>query len=341
VDTLPAGSSPAIETCVFQDDFVAGLRTHGVGAGWRLRPSGALVRGDGRVSGTANGVLIRSSGRHPRTGEPAFTWTAGPGENDHLKWAAFTDRQASSGVPGFDVPAGGVLTCVADLSVRTFGTAGHPFQADADATGLDFRTGLDPEADPRLATGALIAADLETGLVCDFLFTNTRIHALYERIQLPGRPKTAFSYAVPVAVRTPDRRHHCEISYDDGAGTLRWLIDGAQVLEVRKIGRRCLPAEHLVIDAGGPDSTLRPRQLTYGLGLLTLLDAADADGVGLARLEPDSDMLLPGEFRDELGGSRLWGQGVQLAADRLEVWAKQVWEKRSDHASVFRAGGML
>ncbi|MFC0436782.1 DUF6081 family protein [Kutzneria buriramensis] len=280
---------------LFDDDFTGGL-----GADWLVRPLGSLPAGDGVITAGAGGLAVEPAGRHETTGEPAFELAT-----DHVKWNAILARRSSQGLPGFDVPAAGALTGAAEVSARVFGAAGHPFGPAVAGHAADFR----------LAAGVFIAADLESGVVLDFLLTSTAVYAYYERLPRPGSDHASFAYAVPVASRQPDDWHRLSIALDGAAGVARWAVDGEQVLVIDKIGYRCLDDRHLVIDQGGVEQPAAPRQLTFGLGLLCLLHAAGPDGTGLVP-EADSAYRLPRAF---VGGSPLWGQGARLRARRLTV----------------------
>jgi hypothetical protein len=269
---------------MFRDEFTTGLRHDAPDAPWSLRPAGPLAHGDGTMRATSDGLTVESGGTHPTTGLPAFTWLAEPGQDDHIKWSVFARGTAPHGFPGF--PVDQVLTCAAVMSARTFGTAEHPFGDAVD----------DPDADPRLAAAALIVADIESRTIFDFLLTNTAVYAFYERLG-------GFSYAVPVAHRTPSAWHDLAVRYDRPAGVVQWWVDGAAVLTVERIGQRCLDPRYLVLDHGGAADPVAPRQLTVGMGMLTLLDATGPDGGGLTR--------------------RLWGQGVRMAVRRIAVSATE------------------
>ncbi|MFI1381870.1 DUF6081 family protein [Embleya sp. NPDC020886] len=316
-DSQRTEQDTAIRRSLFDRPGSAGLRTTGPRPDWQIRPVGTLPLGDARVrTGDAGSVV-----EPPETtagGAPAFGYATGPGgADDHLKWCALVAHTASSGLPGFDAPGGGELVGAAELAVRVFGAERHPF-GDAVA---------EPQADPRLGAGALLALDRETGLVFDFFVSNRHIHAVYERLPRPGTGWAAFTYLVPVAERTPDLVRRLEIGLDRDAGTVRWSVDGEQVLSVARLGHLSLPRTHLVIDHGGTEESAVPRQLAFGLGLFTLLDAAGPDGRGLVRLsaeryyDPARGAPAPQRFRDELGlrANRLWGQGVRLTVRRVTV----------------------
>lgn len=322
---------PSDVQALWTDDFSAGFP--GPDARWSYVGFGPHVADDGIVHTSARGLEVVSGGVHPVTGEPAFARTLAPegvnphglpGLLDHLKWFAFTDHEAATGFPGFDAVPGQVLSGSAWLSGRTYGTHGHPF-GDAVA---------DPDADLRLATVTFNAVDPETATVFNLFLTNTRIYAFYERLptQRAGLgPYAAFSYAVPVAERSPDERHHLEIAYDRSAGLVRWLVDGREVFRVTDIGVPLDSRRHLLLDHGGPPRRTEPRQLRFGFGMLTLLDAR-LDGLpALVRLvrsdgfyvDPvpgnggeDPPSFLDAESRET---SRLFGQGAALSVSRFEV----------------------
>ncbi|MBT2383945.1 DUF6081 family protein [Streptomyces sp. ISL-11] len=308
----PGTTSPAATGRVlFDRDGRAGFRATGPDPDWQIRPIGPLPLGDAVVRTTAAGLVVQPEAIDPDTGTPAFAYAAGPGgPDDHLKWCALAARTASSGMPGFDAPATGGLTGTAELSVRVFNAGRHPF---GDAV-------TDPEADVRLGAGALLALDRETGLVFDFFLTNRRVYAVYERMRPPGADWAAFTYAVPVADRGPGRTHRLGITLDRAADTVHWTVDGGRALSAGRLGLPSLAREHLVIDHGGTPRRATPRQLTFGLGLFALLDAAGADGRGLVRLSADP-YTEPVGFRYEQGRRehRLWGQGVRLTLGRLTV----------------------
>ncbi|MEU8348381.1 DUF6081 family protein [Streptomyces sp. NPDC048845] len=323
--TAPA-SAPSV---LWYDDFSGGFDHSGPGAPWLVPGFEGLPEGDGRATTSERGLRVVASGTHPRTGRPAFVHTVPqeddsgtgvPGTADHGKWAALANHTASSGHLGFDAPAGTELTCATRMSGRSHGVQGHPF---GDAVHR-------PGADPRLATAAMIMVDQETGTAFDFLVTDTAVHAYYERLPVPGNG--AFAYAVPVAAGFPGQTRDLAISYDRSAGEVRWRVNGRTVLRVGGIGQRSLDSRFKFIDNGGPGQDVAPRQLACGLGLLTLLDGAGADGKALVRLSSAPDHYfdvrrgepVPQRFVDDesLPGSRLWGQGAELRAEKLEVTSR-------------------
>jgi hypothetical protein len=300
--------------------------TSGTGGTWQVFPSGPGSETFGRPITSPQGLRVLAGGTDPVTGEPAFVYTTGredhggDGLADHIKWFALANRTATTGYLGFDAFPGHVLTYEATLSARTYGTGRHPFGAAVQ----------DPSDDLRLAAGAMNTADPETNMVFDFFLTNRRLYAFYERLPSPGQDHVAFSYAVPVAGRSPDQRHRLAISLDSSRGVVTWTADGRQVLRVNRIGLRPRDRQNLILDLGGTEEIVAPRQLACGMGMFTLLDARRPGSAGpaLVRLsngvtyyDPAYGEPRPQRFVDDesLPGNRLWGQGGEVTVTRFEV----------------------
>lgn len=319
----PADADAASGYSVTWDDFRNGFDTTGDDAKWILTPTGDLPGGDGIPTTSASGLRVAASGTNTVTGAPAFSYTTEPedrggaGAYDHLKWYAMANHTSSAGFTGFDTAPGKVLTCDSTFSARTFGTERHPFGADV----------ADPQTDLRLAAGTMSMYDLESSMVFDFFVTNRKIYAFYERLPTPGASYASFSYAVPVADRTPGQKHRLAVSFDKTAGTTVWTIDGREVHRVSKIGHRLPSRTHMVLDHGGAEETVSPRQLSCGLGLFNLLDAEGADNRGLVKVssepayDPDLGAPYAQRYLDDksLPQNRLWGQGARIDVSRLGV----------------------
>lgn len=316
------------------DDFSGGFNPPGEKPRWSFPSAGSWVTDDGVTSTSKRGLSLLSAGTNPRTGQPAFTHTvpqedpagAGlPGGLDHVKWLAFTNHQSSAGYQGFDAVPGQELSCETTMSGRTFGTAQHPFGPAVS----------DPDDDLRLASVGMPVLDLETSMIFDFFVTNKKVYIFYERVP-DNRANlgdyAAFTYAVPVASRKAGDRHHFKISYDRSAGVVRWLLNGKQVFKVDRIGELLPTRENLIIDNGGTPTRVAPRQLSCGMGLFSILDAAApgaADDSALVRLSPKENHYFrpstgapdPQSFHDNTSpeSSRLFGQGARLDMSRYVV----------------------
>jgi hypothetical protein len=315
---------------IIWDGLADGFSVNVPGARWRYAvvdtPAGPFVADDGDTGtgGAARGGLHVISHRSPATARPAFrtSMEQGPaGLLDHLKWLVYADHAASSGFPGFDAVDGHELRFEAVVGGRTHGTAGHPFGAAV----------RNPFGDPRLASVAMVAADFETSLVLDFVLTNTRLFALYERFpaaRTPERPYAAFTYAVPVGTRHTRQEHDLAIAYDRGAGVVRWLLNGREVFRIDRLGHR-IGRAHMLLDHGGIEESVTPRQLAPGMGMFSMLDGVRPDGYGLVRLSNLPDFYFdphreaPPRFVDEASRpeSRLFGQGAELRVRRYVVTA--------------------
>ncbi|WP_406346648.1 DUF6081 family protein [Streptomyces sp. NBC_00648] len=300
----------------FQDDFRHGFDTVGR---WQVPPLEKAV-----TTCSPEGLTVAPAGIDPGTGQPAFTHSADqgggtPGTGDHIKWVALVGG-SGPGRRAFEVPATGRLDCSMTLSARSLGGKRHPFGAAV----------ADPDSDVRLATAAMITMDPVSHVVCDFVLTNTRIYALYERVPSPGSTYAAFSYAVPVAARTPGQWHDLAVSVEDGGRRVVWRVDGGEVLRVARIGHRLPDRRHMLLDHGGEEGEpVRLGSVVCGIGLLTMLDGAGPDGRGLVRLDPTpgryvsprqgaphAQEFVDGESHPQ---SRSWGAGAVLKVREAAV----------------------
>ncbi|GAA3044621.1 DUF6081 family protein [Actinokineospora globicatena] len=319
--SVPSPASASGGFHIVWDDFDNGFSSEK----WTSWSSEGFPQGDAKPT-TANGVLtVVPTGTNPRTGDPAFRFTTAPesqgggGDLDQLKWIATVNHTASSGFPGFDAKPGQQLTCRHKISGRTFGTREHPFGAAV----------TNPEGDLRLAATSTATIDTETQVVTDFVITNTTIFAIYERLPVAGKDHAAFTYAVPVASRRPDQVHVLETVLDNAAGAVQWRVDGRTALRVDKIGHRVLDRKHLLMDLGGREERVYPRQMACGLGMFTFLAGSAQGSPGLVRISDAPGKYFdtlkgqptPQTFRDNqsLPSNRLWGQGARLRVDSVSV----------------------
>ncbi|MBM7774982.1 hypothetical protein JOD54_005186 [Actinokineospora baliensis] len=319
--TVPATAAATGGFTLVWDDFDDGFSS----AKWAPWPAEGFPTGDARPT-TANGVLtVVPTGTNPRTGEPAFRFTTAPesrgggGDLDQLKWITTVNHTASSGFPGFDATPGHLLTCRTTLAGRTFGVREHPFGAAV----------ANPDGDLRLAATSTATIDTETQVVADFVLTNNTIYAIYERLPVAGKDHAAFTYAVPVASRRPDQVHVLETVLDNAAGAVEWRVDRRSALRVDKIGHRVLDRKYLLMDLGGREEHVHPRQLACGLGMFTFLAGSVKGSPGLVRISDAPNKYFntlkgaptPQTFLDNasLPSNRLWGQGAQLKVDSVVV----------------------
>ena len=272
------------------------------------------------------GLRVVPVGKNPETGEPAFTLTQPQhpflGTVDHMKFNVTVNHASSLGAPGFDVAPGKAFGVEARLGGRQYGMAGHPF-GDAVA---------DPDADWRLGAPMLMAMCPLNSDVFDFVLTNKKVYAIYERGGAMGGGETnwaVYSYTIPVADREPGDERLYRMTYDPDANAMRWFIDDEQVFEVVGVGRR-IDREYMLIDQGGVEEDAVPPVLNVGLGLISLLDGA-MDGKALVNLTGNANFYDPRvgepepvEFVDPLSSdaSRLFGQGAELTCKEFRVYTE-------------------
>jgi hypothetical protein len=120
---------------------------------------------------------------------------------------------------------------------------------------------------------------------------------------------------------------------------VRWLISGNEVFRVSRLGHR-IDRRHMVLDHGGTETLVQPRQLACGMGMFTLLDASRPGqqgpalvSDGLVRLSAALNFYFhtglgqptPQTFADPASAdaSRLFGQGAELNARRLVVSSRR------------------
>jgi hypothetical protein len=178
-----------------------------------------------------------------------------------------------------------------EMSVRTFGTERNPF-------------GLEP-GDPRLANGALVVIDPETGMVFDFFVSNDRIRPLYERLPSARKqlgPYPAYSILGQSVPTSSGEWHLYEIRYDREEDRVEWWIDHKQVAAQTRIGA----------PNGMEQPVVKLRRPRIGGGLFTLLDDLAND-----RAAADDSARIPGLVRSNWEDR--FGQGAQVSFRKFEV----------------------
>jgi hypothetical protein len=321
------GAPPNPGYKIVWDDFKNGFTVDSPTAKWFHFSAGPFIGDDGIVTTSNQGLSVVASGTNPTTGKPAFTKTVAqeqengglPGGLDHVKWLVYANHMASSGYPGFDAVPGQVLTFETWIKGTSFGNEQQPFGAAV----------TDPNDDLRLATTAMNLIDFETLSVFDTFLTNKRIYAFYERLPFARTQDdnyAAYSFAIPIGNRTTGWQH-LATAYNRTAGTVTWYVDGVPAYTVSTIGHR-IGRESMLLDHGGTEQTLSPRQLDAGMGMFTLLDAQQ-NGTGLVRLSSSPDFYYdptvgaptPEIFVDDLSltQNRLFGEGASLQVKKYVI----------------------
>lgn len=311
---------------VVWDDFKKGWSADAPDARWFHFSVGPFIADDGIESTSCHGLSVVPRGVNPITGAPAFVKTMGQETGflsafDHVKWLVVMNHFSSKGFLGFDAEPGRELACEARVSGQIFGTKTHPFGAAV----------TDPDDDPRLGSVATSAFDPETFMIFNFLLTNKRIYAFYEHPSFARDvygDYAAFTYAVPVAARSPHDRHDLKIAYDKARGTVRWIVDHVEVFRVDAIGAR-IDRQHMLLDRGGDDMIFSPDQLDCAMGTFTFLDGYGPTHRGLVQIDPDPGTYFNPRLGEPSGvtfidddsalQSRMFGAGAAMQVSRYVV----------------------
>jgi Family of unknown function (DUF6081) len=132
----------------------------------------------------------------------------------------------------FRLPDSGTMTIAADVTATS-----------VNATPHEHRDGF----------ASLIVIEVSTGLVFDLAATSDRVFAIHERLPVSDA-MPCFTRIVddPLAglASGPATVHHCSITFDTAARTVRWMVD-----------------DTLLFDAAGVQM---PQEINVGLGIFTL-----------------------------------------------------------------------
>lgn len=282
--------------------------------------SGNYSSNDGRLS-IDNGKLVVNSNPFTSTQTNVL---------DHPKYLIYTNQQ-------FAIPETGELSFSAVIGGACFGVEAQPFGAQV----------ADPESDMRLATLAFNVIDFPNSFIFDFLITNRKIYALYERLDFSRGTLgnyAAYTFSIPVADNMPGQSHRYSINFNADEKSVRWLVDGREVYKVYGAGS-LLSRQFMSLDLGGQQEIDFPKTLQVGFGTFSLLDAYPPCNVqvptanggficqfpvneeGLVQLAPTGAQKNP---RNGIQNAtyfengtdpryRLWGQGCILSVDEVTV----------------------
>lgn len=238
----------------------------------------------------------------------------------------------------FTIPATGELSVSAKIKTAAFGVDLQPFGSQVQ----------DPQSDFRLAATSLTVADLQSGLLFDFFITDTKIYAIYERLEFyrPALgPYAAFTFAMPVGNTLPNQTHTYSINLNGAEKSVRWLVDGVEVYKIYTAGS-LISRTLMTLDLGGVEQRTFPLQVQVAFGTVTLLNYYSpcnvqipvpgpalqcqfpANETGLVQLNlpgaqynPRFGQPVPAAWVDNGANPayRLFGQGVIMAISDLTV----------------------
>ena len=144
------------------------------------------------------------------------------------------------------------FTARVEMAATIFGAESNPWRR--------------PPGDVRLAAGAMVNMDPDTGMIFDFFVSNDRIVPLYERLPFARGalgPYPAYSILSPEPAPTkPGEWHAYEVRYDGTRDRVEWWVDGARIWQQGNVGAAI----------GRQAPIVKIRHLRFGGGLFTLLD---------------------------------------------------------------------
>lgn len=249
---------------------------------------------------------------------------------DHPKYLIYTNRE-------FELPKTGEISFSAEIGGACFNVEAQPFGAQSP----------DPESDLRLATLAFNVIDFANSFVFDFLITNKKIYALYERLDFSRGVfgnYSSYTFAIPVADNEPGKSHRYSINFDVDEKAVRWILDGKEVYKAYSVGT-LLSRQYMLLDLGGQQEFSFPTKLQVGFGTFSLLDGYSPCNVqvpapdggyicqfptneeGLVQLAPTGAQKNPRNgiqnatyFENGTNPNyRLWGQGCVLSVEEVTV----------------------
>lgn len=189
-----------------------------------------------------------------------------PGILDHTKYLVLT--QKSFMVPTEDMEL--------FLEANVFWRATGLVQDGKLAPGIQkYAAGIQNIRDePRLSAGALNFLDLDTGMVFDFILSDSTIYALYEHLPVTEDTRV-FTFAKAVGSRATnlDTPVNLKIGYNGYRKLVTWYIDGNPVFQVVRPGLPLVDRSLYVLNGDlFPEREVEVQSLAAGFGNFTLLD---------------------------------------------------------------------
>lgn len=255
-------------------------------------------------------------------------------ELDNIKFEAYSDTPV-------ELPAN-KTTCFEWLAqAEIFGAENSPYPANYTQGTTDLR----------LAAASFSLFDPESDHSFQFLLTNDRVYAIYERLSIQrGGPLgnyASYTFAQPVAVRNITSWHALKIAMEAATRQISWHIEGQEVFRVTKVGGHILGI-FPIINMGGYEVDHYPTKINYGFGAQTLLNAYKPNNhvtppppcyhkivrdALVNNASPDSKVvqidpvkttkIKPASFFDPNGTDpklRVWGQGAISRVKQIRVY---------------------
>ncbi|KAN0029497.1 hypothetical protein ACTA71_007626 [Dictyostelium dimigraforme] len=261
-----------------------------------------------------------------------FTSTTPLSVLDHIKYLAVSNQ-------AFSIPQGGSLFSNFSVRGKAFGNRNHPFPSDL--------VEQDIESEIRFATGSLNVLDFKTSIVADFMISNSKLYALYERLPFSRGEQlgnyAAFIYTIPIAdINDQSKFNDVSVEYNDEKKSIHWYLNDKEVFKVDRVGYFSQLIENkqlderggsLIMSKGGVETLVFPSDIQICFGVFSLLDTTiHGKNIGLVRLDDPSNKYydpsnLEKEFTfyDEksLQENRIFGQGFTLEIQKISVSSKQ------------------
>jgi hypothetical protein len=265
---------------------------------------------------------------------------------DHVKYLTY--RNGAITLPGSDV----------ELVVETE-MAGVQYLGTIPAA---LQPGItNPNADLRIACGALNTIDYASWMVYDCMVTNEEYYAFYERLpfgrsDFGGSMNTyhAFSHCIPIGKRDKSDPANdfanIKICVNKEKDYVRWVINGQEKLRINRLGMP-IDREYRILDHGGESEVVDQSHINVGFGTFTLLDMANpVKGPSLVRamqlagsdtplqpllqlglsdqyidpisVDPVSGSDIPATFLSNDSDNRLFNNGALLRLKYLKAYTQ-------------------
>ncbi|KAM9951071.1 hypothetical protein ACTFIT_012175 [Dictyostelium discoideum] len=296
----------------------------GVDGKWNNFQFGSFVAEQGTLSKEDGYIRLESN---------PFTLTTELSVLDHIKYLAVSNQV-------FSIPQGGSLFSNFSIRGKALGNKNHPFP-------LDLVEQDDIESEIRFASGSLNVLDFKTSIVADFMISNSKLYALYERLPFSRGEElgnyAAFVYTIPVAdIKDQSKFNDVSVEYNGEKKSIHWYLDDKEVFKVDQVGhfsqlvgdqQLVERGGSLIMSKGGVETLAFPTGVQVCFGVFSILDATIAGkNMALVRLDDPSNKYYDPtnlekelKFHDEKSilGNRIFGQGFILDIQKISISSKQ------------------